>query len=100
MNAGDGGIRRGDVSEHNRIWEAASIPPYNFEASRKTTSEGYATVVLEKEGSTLVYKRVPARICNNCGEEYISSEINRTLLQHARKEADRGVTLEMMNFAA
>jgi YgiT-type zinc finger domain-containing protein len=38
------------------------------------TESGYATVVLEKEGTTLVFKNVPAQICNNCGEEYISSE--------------------------
>ncbi len=64
------------------------------------TEEGYTTVVLEREQTTLVFKRVPAEICNNCGEEYISSEVNKALLRHARKELNRGVTLEMLNFAA
>jgi YgiT-type zinc finger domain-containing protein len=82
------------------------------------TEEGYTTVVLEREQTTLVFKRVPAEICNNCGEEtlvfkrvpaeicnncgeeYISSEVNKALLRHARKELNRCVTLEMLNFAA
>lgn len=64
------------------------------------TKKGFATVVLEKEETTIVFKRVPADICENCGEEYVSSDVNERLLRHARKELKRGVTLEMLNFAA
>ena len=64
------------------------------------TEDGYATVVLEKDKTTLVFKKVPAKICGNCGEEYISSDVNKTLLKHAREELRRGVTLEMLDFAA
>ena len=64
------------------------------------TEEGYTTVVLERDQTTLVFKRVPAEICSNCGEEYISLEVNKALLRHARKELNRCVTLEMLNFAA
>jgi len=64
------------------------------------TEKGFATVVLEKDDTTLVFKRVPANICENCGEEYISSDVNAALLRHARKELKRGVTLEILNFAA
>ena len=64
------------------------------------TECGYTTVLLEKDDTTLVFKNVPAQICNNCGEEYISSEINRAILSRAREESDRGITLEMLCFAA
>ena len=57
-------------------------------------------MLLEKDNTTLVFKNVPAQICNNCGEEYISSKINSAILSHARKEANKGVTLEMLRFAA
>jgi hypothetical protein len=43
---------------------------------------------------------VPAKIWDNCGEEYISSEVNRTLLPHAGSEMERGITLEILDFAA
>ncbi len=64
------------------------------------TEDGYATIVLERDKTTLVFKYVPAKICDNCGEEYISSDVNKALLRHAREELNRGITLEMLNFAA
>jgi hypothetical protein len=57
-------------------------------------------VVLEREQSTIVIKNVPARICENCGEEYLSAETNRTLLKKAKEAADRGAELELLRFAA
>ncbi|MFO7750002.1 MAG: type II toxin-antitoxin system MqsA family antitoxin, partial [Desulfobacteraceae bacterium] len=64
------------------------------------TENGFTSVILERKNTTLVFKRVPAQICDNCGEEYISSEVNRKLLRHARDETDRGITLELLEFAA
>ena len=64
------------------------------------TTEGHVTIVMEKGHTTLVFKKVPAMICDNCGEEYISAEINKTLLRRAREEFARGVDLEMLHFAA
>ncbi|MBF0103098.1 MAG: YgiT-type zinc finger protein, partial [Desulfobacterales bacterium] len=49
--------------------------------------------------TTLVFKHVPAQICSNCGEEYISSEINSAILTRAREELHKGITLEMLRFA-
>lgn len=64
------------------------------------TVAGRTTVVLERDETTLVFKQVPAQICDNCGEEYISSEVNRELLRRGRLEMKRGVVLEMLNYAA
>ncbi|MCI5150574.1 MAG: YgiT-type zinc finger protein [Candidatus Electrothrix sp. MAN1_4] len=47
----------------------------------------------------LVFKQVPSEICENCGEEYISSEVNKSLLRHAREELNRNVSLEMLDFS-
>jgi YgiT-type zinc finger domain-containing protein len=64
------------------------------------TEKGFTTVVLERDKTILIFKRVPANICNNCGEEYISSDVNRKLLNFARDEKNRGITLEILEFAA
>ncbi len=64
------------------------------------TQKSYTTVVLERNQMTLVFKHVPADICENCGEEYISSETNEKLLQYAEAEYEKGVSLELLNFAA
>jgi len=65
-----------------------------------TTVDGHVTIVLERDQTTLVFKHVPAKICDNCGEEYIAAEVNRVLLRRAREEIRRGVVLEMLNYAA
>ena len=54
------------------------------------TVEGHITVVLEREQSTLVFKNVPAQICENCGEEYLPQNTNRILLQKAEDAFSRG----------
>lgn len=64
------------------------------------TTGGHITVVLEREQSTLVFKNVPAQICENCGEEYLNENINRTLLKKAEDAFERGVDLELLRFAA
>ena len=64
------------------------------------TSKGVTTVVLKRGGTTLVFSEVPAEICDNCGEEYITSDMNRELLTIANDAAKRGVTLEMLKYAA
>ncbi|MFO7860186.1 MAG: type II toxin-antitoxin system MqsA family antitoxin [Desulfosalsimonas sp.] len=64
------------------------------------TQKSFTTVVLERNQMTLVFKQVPADICENCGEEYISSATNEKLLNYAEAEYEKGVSLEMLNFAA
>jgi YgiT-type zinc finger domain-containing protein len=49
------------------------------------TEEGYTSLVLERDQTTLVFKSIPAQICHNCGEEYISSEVNKELLNSANR---------------
>lgn len=64
------------------------------------TQSGQITVVLEKESTILVFKNVPAEICENCDEEYLSSETNRNLLKKAKEAIERGVGLELLKYAA
>ena len=57
-------------------------------------------IELLKGNLTIVFKKVPAQICDNCGEEYVSAEVNESLLRQAHAEWERGITLEMLDFAA
>lgn len=65
-----------------------------------STTDGFTTIVLERDQTTVVFKQVPAQICDNCGEEYVSSAVNTALLSRAQEEWERGIILEMLNFAA
>ncbi len=62
------------------------------------TQTGFTTIVLEKNETVLVFKQVPAQICDNCGEEYISSQTNKGILEKAKHEINKGVALELLNF--
>ena len=64
------------------------------------TRPGYTTVTLEKNGGALVVRKVPAEMCENCGEAYVSAEVTRTLLESARTTLRAGVDLDVREFAA
>jgi len=62
------------------------------------TQSGFTTIVLEKNETILVFKHVPAEICDNCGEEYISSQTNKQVLEKAKHEMGKGISLELLDF--
>jgi YgiT-type zinc finger domain-containing protein len=64
------------------------------------TREGHTTVTLEKDGAALVVRKVPAQICDNCGEAYVSAEVTRRLLQSASEALRAGVEVDIREFAA
>ena len=61
---------------------------------------GTATVTLERDGATVVIKGVPARVCQNCGEEYVDEAIASRLLRTAEEAARSGVQVDVRNYAA
>ena len=64
-----------------------------------TTSLGTVTVTLERGTSTLVFKRVPAQVCENCGESYLDEATTTQLLHTAEQAVKTGVQVEVRTFA-
>ena len=64
------------------------------------TYKGYATITLEREGVTIVFQNVPAQICENCGEEYVSAEVTKHLIRMAEEAVNSGVSFEVRRYAA
>lgn len=64
------------------------------------TRVGKITVTLDKDGATLVFKGVPARVCTNCGEEYVDGEITASLLKSAVEAARSGIQVEIRQYTA
>jgi YgiT-type zinc finger domain-containing protein len=64
------------------------------------TREGTATVTLERDGLTLVVKGVPARICDNCGEEYIDESVAEHLLETAEEVAAGGTQVDVREYGS
>jgi YgiT-type zinc finger domain-containing protein len=64
------------------------------------TEYGYATVVLERNKSTLIFKHVPTTICNNCGEEFIKENISVDLFSVATQAEEVGVQVDVREYLA
>ncbi len=64
------------------------------------TRPGHTTVILERDGGSLVIRKVPAEVCENCGEAYVSAEVTRNLLESARKTLRAGVEVDIREFTA
>jgi YgiT-type zinc finger domain-containing protein len=64
------------------------------------TRPGITTVTLERDNTVVVIRDVPAEICEDCGEYYLSDEIARRVYADAEKTANRHVEVEIQRFAA
>ncbi len=64
------------------------------------TREGTATVTLERNGMILVFKKVPAEVCEVCGEEYVAEETTAQLLAAAEEAAQAGVQVDIREYVA
>lgn len=67
---------------------------------RGDTHPGKATVTLEKNGTTLVFKSVPAQVCQNCGEEYVDEDVTARLLKAAEEASQVGVQIDIREYKA
>ncbi len=62
--------------------------------------EGATTVTLEKDGTIIVFKNVPALVCDQCGKGYTDRDVTAKLLQIVKEEATKGKELELMRYPA
>ena len=64
------------------------------------TLPGKATLVLERGQTTVVSKDVPADICENCGEYYLTEELTEKVMAMAEEVVQHNVEIEVLRFAA
>jgi YgiT-type zinc finger domain-containing protein len=62
--------------------------------------DGSATVTLVRDDTTLVFRDVPARVCKNCGEEYVGEETVAQLLESAEMSVKVGVEVDVRTYKA
>jgi YgiT-type zinc finger domain-containing protein len=61
---------------------------------------GTATVTFQRSGTILVFKDVPADVCDNCGEEHLDEATTAQLLQEADQAARSAVDVEVRTYVA
>lgn len=64
------------------------------------TSSGVVTVTLQRRGTTIITKGVPAEVCNNCCEYYLDDDTTNRLLSKANKAVEDKAEIEIVQFAA
>lgn len=66
----------------------------------ETQARKVSVTLSRPAGVTVVFKDVPAQVCENCGEQYVSSEVTAHLLAQASEAARAGVEVEIRSYAA
>ena len=64
------------------------------------TAPGLVTVTLQRDTTTVVLKDVPADVCDNCGEYYLSEEMTARVMAIAEEAARKNTGVEIIRFAA
>lgn len=62
--------------------------------------EGKINLPLDLKESFILIKGVPALVCEQCGEYFVSDEILRKLEQVVEEAKSRNVEVEILQFAA
>ena len=61
---------------------------------------GRATETMQLGTCTVIFKGVPADVCENCGEYYVSEEVTQELLRRAEVAVKNGAEVEILSYAA
>lgn len=64
------------------------------------THPGTTTVTLQRDKTVVVIRDVPAEICDDCGEYYLSEPIARRVYADADGTVQRRVEVEIQRYAA
>ena len=64
------------------------------------TKSGPVTVTLQRGETTVILKNVPAEVCQNCGEYYLSDAVTDQVLKRAETAVKNGAEVEIVRFAA
>ncbi len=64
------------------------------------TSPGLVTVLLQRGETTVIFKQVPAEVCENCGEYYLTQAVTEQLLVRAEEAVKKGAEVEILRYAA
>ncbi|MFC1835709.1 type II toxin-antitoxin system MqsA family antitoxin [Thermodesulfobacteriota bacterium] len=64
------------------------------------TETGRTTVTLQRGETIVIIKDVPAEICRNCREDYLSEPIADRVFELAEDAVKKNVEVEIIRFAA
>lgn len=76
-----------------------TLAPYE-NCKHGNTKPGLVTVTLQREDCIVILKKVPAEVCENYGEYYLSEPVTEQVLQRAETAVSNGAEVEIIRYAA
>ena len=64
------------------------------------TEPGTTTMTLERDETTVVFKNVPAEVCQTCGAAYLDAATTRRLEYVVEEAAKIGVQVDVRSYVA
>ncbi len=64
-----------------------------------TMQPGFTSVTFDKDNVVIVFRNVPALVCDLCGDYVIEGKIAKSLLNTAKDERSKGHQISILNFS-
>jgi len=61
---------------------------------------GSTTVTLERSGALIIFKEVPAEVCDNCGAYFLAEKMTTELYTKANEAIKNGAQVEILKISA
>jgi len=62
---------------------------------RKASADGTTTLTMERGEATIIFKDVPADVCNTCGEAFIDEDISEDVYEQADAAIEAGAHFDV-----
>lgn len=62
--------------------------------------KGTTTVTIERNNALIIFKEVPAMVCNNCAAYFLDEKMSIDLYKRADDAIRRGIQLEIIKLTA
>ena len=61
--------------------------------------QGTTTLTLKRDGSTIVFKGVPAEVCTACGEAYLDEDVSEEVYDQAEALVEAGAEVDVRHYS-
>jgi YgiT-type zinc finger domain-containing protein len=68
--------------------------------SAGTLREGTTTLTMERGEATIVFKDVPADVCDVCGEAFINEDVSEEVYEQAKVAVEAGAQFDVRYYTA
>ena len=63
-----------------------------------TLQEGTTTLTMERGEATIVFKGVPADVCDACGEAFVEEEVSKDVYRQAKAAIEAGARFDVRHY--